>query len=232
MNVHPLHPWTVEPAGARELQRELAGRLRFQFPPGLRVRHVCGTDVSSARSDNRVYAAAVVLSFPELTVVEVATAVLPAVFPYVPGLLSFREGPVLLEAMERLHVIPDVVLFDGQGVAHPRGLGIASHLGLFLDRPTLGVAKTVLVGEYNPPGAEPGATSPLIHRGRLVGTALRTRHAVKPVFISPGHLVDPDTAVQLALACCRGYRLPEPVRRAHLLSNRLRRGEMVVGGRS
>ncbi|ACA60674.1 Deoxyribonuclease V [Candidatus Desulforudis audaxviator MP104C] len=223
MKMHSLHPWTIEPAGARELQRELAGRLRFQFPPGLRVRHVCGVDVSSARTDNRLYAAAVVFSFPELELVEAATAVLPAAFPYVPGLLSFREGPVLLEALQHLRVTPDVVLCDGQGTAHPRGVGIASHLGLFLDRPTLGVAKTVLVGDYNPPGPEPGAVSPLVHQGRVVGTVLRTKRGVKPVFISPGHLVDPDTAVELALACCQGYRLPEPVRQAHLLSNRLRR---------
>lgn len=224
MKIHPLHPWTVDPAGAREVQRELAARLRFQFPPGLLVRHVCGADVSFARGDNRVFAAAVVFSFPELDPVETAVAVQPAAFPYVPGLLSFREGPVLLDALQQLRIAPDVVLFDGQGAAHPRGVGIACHLGLFLDRPTLGVAKTVLVGEYRSPGPERGATSPLVHQGRVVGTVLRTKAGAKPVFISPGHLIDPDTAVELALACCRGYRLPEPVRQAHLLSNRLRTG--------
>ncbi|MEW6540329.1 MAG: deoxyribonuclease V [Bacillota bacterium] len=226
MKIHPLHPWTLEPAGARELQRELAGLLRFQLPLGLLVRHVCGVDVSSARRDDRVYAAAVVLSFPELDLVEAATAASTTAFPYVPGLLSFREGPVLLEALQHLRRVPDVVLCDGQGAAHPRGLGIASHLGLFLDRPTIGVAKTVLVGEYHPPGPEPGANSPLVYRGRVVGAVLRTRRAMKPVFISPGHLIDLNTACELAFACCRGYRLPEPVRRAHLLSNRLRTGHL------
>jgi deoxyribonuclease V len=225
MIVNVLHSWELSPAGAREVQRRLAERLRLRVPDGMRIVSVCGADVSFARTENRVYAAAVVLSFPKLTVEEVATAVCPAAFPYVPGLLSFREGPALLEALERLTASPDVILFDGQGLAHPRGLGIAGHLGLFLQRPTIGVAKKPLVGEYLPPGPEPGDTSPLVHKHHQVGTVLRTRRGVKPVFVSPGHLMDFDTATRITFACCRGYRLPEPTRRAHILSNRLRRGE-------
>lgn len=183
--------------------------------------------MSLSRTANRLFAAVVVMSFPELAVEEMATAVGPIDFPYVPGLLSFREGPVLLAALERLSAAPGVIMFDGQGLAHPRGLGIASHLGLFLERPTLGVAKKLLTGEYIPPGPEPGDASPLMQQQQQIGTVLRTKHRVKPVFVSPGHLIDFDTATRLVLACCRGYRLPEPTRRAHLIANRLRRGEIT-----
>lgn len=226
MEIKSWHDWELEPAGARALQKQLAGCLRLGVPDGLQLRRVCGTDVSISRGDNRLFAVAVVLSFPELLVEEVATAVRLVEFPYIPGLLTFREGPVLLDALARLTAIPDVVLFDGQGLAHPRGLGIASHLGLFLERPTLGVAKKLLVGNYLPPGPQPGDVSPMLNEGRQVGTVLRTKTGVKPVFVSPGHLMDFATSVKITLNCCRGYRLPEPVRQAHLLSNRFRRGDL------
>jgi len=212
MMAHALHSWELDPAGARAVQRRLAARLRLEVPGDLRLNSLCGADVSSARNDQRVYAVAVVLSYPELTVEEVAAAVGPAAFPYVPGLLSFREGPPLLEALGRLSAPPDVILFDGQGLAHPRGLGIASHLGLWLERPAIGVAKKPLVGAYIPPGPEPGEASPLIHQERQVGVVLRTKRGVKPVFVSPGHRMDFDTATRITLSCCRGYRLPEPTR--------------------
>jgi deoxyribonuclease V len=227
MIIHDAHSWELDVAGAQEVQRQLAQKLRLQVPGDFRLTSLCGCDVSGAKNDDRVYAVAVVLSYPELTVKEVATAVCPATFPYVPGLLSFREGPPLLKALRRLRAVPDVFLFDGQGLAHPRGLGIASHLGLLLERPAIGVAKKPLVGVYTSPGPEPGDTVPLVYREHQVGTVLRTKRGVKPVFVSPGHLMDFDTATRITLACCRSYRLPEPIRQAHHLSNRLRRGEKI-----
>jgi deoxyribonuclease V len=143
----------------------------------------------------------------------------------VPGLLSFRESPSVLEAWARLKTEPDAVMFDGQGLAHPRRVGIASHVGLLIERPTLGCAKSVLVGKYEEPGAERGSWTPLVDKGETVGAALRTKDRVQPIFVSPGHLIDLEAAVALTLRCHGGYRQPEPTRRAHLLVNALRRGE-------
>ncbi|MCX7950273.1 MAG: endonuclease V, partial [Treponemataceae bacterium] len=146
-------------------------------------------------------------------------------FPYIPGLLSFREGPVILSAFEELTIRPDVIIFDGQGIAHPRGLGLASHLGILLDIPSIGCAKTALVGTWDEPPDRPGSFSPLIYGGQVVGDVLRTKERVRPVFVSPGHKVGRHAAREIVLACIRGYRLPEPTRQAHLEVNMLRRKE-------
>ena len=222
MRVAALHPWDVTPAEAARIQREMVGRLDLTPPPDLRVRYIAGADVCWARGDEMVYAAVVVMAYPSLEVCEVRTAALPAAFPYVPGLLVFREGPALTAALRALDLEPDVLLFDGHGIAHPRGLGVAAHLGLLLDRPAVGVAKSVLVGSYSEPAPTRGATSPLIHNGAVVGAAVRTRPGVRPVFVSPGHRIDLSSAIRLVLACCTRYRLPEPLRAAHHRANAAR----------
>jgi deoxyribonuclease V len=143
-------------------------------------------------------------------------------FPYIPGLLSFREGPALTKAFEKLVRIPDMIIFDGQGIAHPRGIGLASHMGLILDIPAIGCAKSLLVGHHEDVGEEPGAWEPLLYQERLVGAALRTKKKVKPVFVSQGYKIGLEQALDVVMHCCRGYRLPEPTRQAHLAVNKLR----------
>jgi len=164
----------------------------------------------------------VVLSYPSLEILEIASTVDRVSFPYVPGLLSFREGPVLLKAFENLQQRPDIVLFDGQGIAHPRGIGLACHMGLFLDLPTIGCAKTKLIGTFAEVGQERGNFTDLFHKDAVIGAVVRTRNRVRPVFVSPGHRISLQRAIRIVLECCRGYRLPEPVRQAHLAVNRLR----------
>lgn len=204
------------PSAARELQREWAARLVFE-PLNEPIDTVCGVDVSGVR-DGTAVAAAVLLTLPDLNVAEFATAEAELTFPYRSGLLSFRECPVVVQAVERLSRPPDVIMVDGQGTAHPRRLGLACHLGLLLDIPTLGCAKSRLCGTYDEPGNERGCCSPLIEKRELVGRVVRTRTGVKPVFVSPGHRTTLDDAVRLVLACGKGVRLPEPTRQAHRLA--------------
>jgi deoxyribonuclease V len=218
-----LHPWSLSCREAVRLQEQLRGRLVLDdrsFPR--RLRTVAGADVSYSRGSDRFFAAVVVLAFPSLEILEEASAEDRSAFPYVPGLLSFREGPVVLKAFGQLRIRPDAVLFDGQGTAHPRGIGLASHLGLFLDLPAIGCAKTRLCGTHGEVGAGKGCRADLLLDGAVVGTALRTRDRVKPVYVSPGHRVGLEKAVEIILACCRGRRLPEPVRAAHQAVNRVR----------
>lgn len=217
-----LHPWDLTPRQAIALQRELAGLLELEDRLSEPLRCVAGVDVSYRRHGGIFHAAVVVLAFPELTLIDQSSAVAEVNFPYLPGLLSFRELPVLLAAFRQLRTIPDLVLVDGQGIAHPRRLGLASHLGLWLDLPTIGCAKSRLIGEAEQVDIERGACQPLCDRGEEVGRLLRTRHGVKPLYVSPGHRVAIPTAAKLVLACGDGYRLPAPTRQAHLQSNRLR----------
>lgn len=217
-----LHPWDLTPKQAVALQRELAGRVVLRDGAAGAVRLVAGVDVSCSRFAPCVYAAVILWDMASGEVVERAGAVLDNPFPYVPGLLSFRELPVVLAAFRGLQQVPDVVLVDGQGIAHPRRLGIASHLGLWLDLPTIGCAKSRLCGEHAEPGWQRGAWTSLLDGGEEIGRVLRTRDRIKPLFISPGHQVGFDRVVQIVLACGRGYRLPEPTRLAHVESNRLR----------
>jgi deoxyribonuclease V len=224
LKVERLHSLLLSPGEARRLQGELAPRVTVGPPLDLsRVRYVAGADVST--QGDRGYATLAVLSFPELSVVEVQGFETPLTFPYVPGLLAFREiGPVL-GALEQVKSKVDVMIFDAHGLAHPRGLGLASHLGLFLDVPTVGCAKSRLVGEYEEPGLEKGSTKDLVYRGKVVGRVVRTRKGVSPVYVSIGTRIDLDSAVDLVLSCCTKYRLPETTRQAHNAANKLRWGE-------
>ena len=228
MRIEKLHGFGLSPEEARRLQERLASGV--EAGPALdleEVRYVAGADVST--QDGMAYATVVVLDFPGLSVVEAQGFEAPLEFPYVPGLLSFREMPSLLGALEKVETAVDVLVLDAQGLAHPRRMGLASHVGLFLDVPTVGCAKTVLVGKFEEPGVEKGNATDLVHRGEVVGKAVRTRDGVSPVYVSVGNRVDLSSSVELVLACCTKYRLPEPTRQAHNAANRLRRGEEIGG---
>jgi deoxyribonuclease V len=223
VKIRQLHRWNVTPAQARHIQLRLRPMVERQdrFLP---LRLVAGADVAFQLAEpggwrtgrGRAFAGVVVYRFPQMEEVERAGASLPLRFPYVPGLLSFREIPVLLAAFRRLRHAPDLIFCDGQGYAHPRRLGIACHLGLLLDRPTIGVAKSVLIGTYREPAVRAGKSSPLIDpkNGETIGAALRTRQAVRPVFVSLGHRISLKRAIELTLAVSDGYRIPRPTRDA------------------
>ena len=187
------------------------------------LRYVAGADVST--EGDRAYATVAVLDFPGLSVVEVRGFEAPLEFPYVPGLLAFREIPSVVGALRQVETAVDVVILDAQGLAHPRRMGLASHIGLFLDVPTVGCAKSLLVGSFEEPGSKKGSATDLVHRGDVVGRVVRTRERVSPVYVSVGNGIDLESATALVLACCTKYRLPEPTRQAHNAANRLRRGE-------
>lgn len=219
MRIHRRHAWAVTPEEAIALQRELRREVVADRPIHLNaIRLVAGVDVSV--KENQSQAAVVVTTFPDFRPVETVLARAPTPFPYVPGLLSFREGPVLEEAFERLRNEPDVFLFDGMGIAHPRRIGIASHMGLWLDKPTVGCGKTLLCGRYPAFPNHKGASAPLVDRGETIGAAVRTRDSKNPMFISPGHLADIPSAIELVLRCAPRYRLPEPIRFAHRAAGR------------
>jgi deoxyribonuclease V len=216
------HPWTVNTAAARNIQTTLVQRLRIEDYSGELVT-VAGADVSVTRDRKSLIGGIAVFSWHDMQPIATAVACQPSRFPYIPGYLSFREIPVLLEAWKQLRVTPDLVLCDGQGIAHPRGLGLASHFGLLLNCPSVGCAKKRLVGEHQEVGMERGAWVPLYYENKLVGSVLRTRDHVKPVFVSPGHLVSFDQAREYVLKACSKYRLPDPIRAAHQLVNEHRR---------
>ncbi|MBL8251545.1 MAG: deoxyribonuclease V [Candidatus Competibacter sp.] len=214
----PVHPWNLSPAEAIALQRDLRGRVetRDRLPP---VRRVAGLDVGFEGDGAITRAAVAVLRYPELTLLETAIARRPTEFPYIPGLLSFRELPAVLDALARLSEPPDLLLCDGQGIAHPRRLGIASHLGLLVELPSVGVAKTRLCGTSQEPPEQRGAWTPLRAGDEVIGAVLRTRPGVKPLYVSCGHRVSLDTAIAYVMACCTRYRLPETTRHAHRLAS-------------
>jgi deoxyribonuclease V len=222
-----LHDWAIRPREAVELQKQLRERVLVRPHAGKRIETIAGADISFNKFSPVIYTGIVVLRLPSLEVVEEVGLVGETGFPYVPGLLSFREAPSVLEAWSKLKTEPDAVMFDGQGIAHPRRVGIASHVGLFLNRPTLGCAKSVLVGRHAELAEERGSWQPLIDpkNDETVGAALRTKTRVQPIYVSPGHLIDLAGAIELTLRSDGGYRQPEPTRRAHLLVNALRRGE-------
>jgi deoxyribonuclease V len=215
MKVNSLHQWQVNPAQAQEIQLGLARRVVTKND-GIAPHFVAGVDISAGDSQGIARGAVVVLGYPELEIVEVKTAEGKLTFPYIPGLLSFRECPLILDACEKLYTTPDLILVDGQGVAHPRRFGLASHLGLFLDIPTIGCAKSILCGRHQPVGEEVSSHAELIDKGELIGAALRTRPGVRPIYVSIGHKIDLASALDWVMNCCRGYRLPEPSRLAHL----------------
>ncbi len=218
------HSWQLSYGEAVELQRQLRQRLvlddRNNWPPET----VAGADISYDRHHNMLFAAILFFSYPDLLLKSVEEGTAPATFPYIPGLLTFREGPLLVEMLNRSEHLPDLLVCDGQGIAHPRGLGLAAHLGVLFDLPAIGCAKSRLVGEFQPPGLEKGAMSSLRGTdGELLGMVVRTRTGVKPVFVSPGHLVSVERAAGIVLQLTTRYRLPEVTRLAHLHVNRMRR---------
>jgi deoxyribonuclease V len=216
-----LHCWDVDVEEALKIQETLRSKVILEMTSS-KVKTVAGGDVAYLERD-KLIGAIVVLSLPELKPVDTAAVYGKTSFPYTPGLLSFREGPILIRAYQKLKIRPDVMMFDGQGIAHPRGFGLASHLGLWLNRPSIGCTKTPLIRSPISVGTLKGNFQPIRLGGMEVGVALRTKNHVKPIFVSPGHRMDLKTAVQLALSTCQGFRIPEPIRRAHFVANLTRR---------
>lgn len=216
-----LHPWDLSYNEAIDIQKKLSSNVVLQ-PFNSELKLIAGADVSYSKNSDLFFAGVIVLQLPDMNIVEESTAISEVDFPYIPGLLSFRESPVLIKAFEKLNSVPDVIMIDGQGIAHPRGLGIASHLGLLLDIPTIGCAKNILVGHYDEPEIDAGNYNPIFFNGKVIGAVLRTKRSVSPVFISPGHKMDLTSSIDIVMKTCRGYRLPEPTRQAHLLVNRIR----------
>lgn len=218
-----LHSWKVTVEEAIQIQENLRQRILLKNTFS-KVRTIGGADVSYRKDGDLLFGATVVVSFPKMETLEIATGVGKVAFPYIPGLLSFREGPILIKTFQKLKIKPDIMIFDGQGIAHPRGVGLASHLGLWFDRPSIGCAKTPLLDESVTPKPSKGSFE-LIRRGKNeVGAVLRTKDKVRPVFVSPGHRVDLPTSIQIILESCQGFRIPEPLRRAHYLSRQLLHG--------
>ncbi|MGR3176414.1 MAG: deoxyribonuclease V [Candidatus Scalindua sp.] len=211
-----LHAWNVDYKKAVEIQERLKKSVILKGSTK-NCKLIAGADVSYTKGSEIFYASVVVFNLQTMERVEEVTASGKVDFPYIPGLLSFRESPILLKAFAKIKSEPDVIILDAQGIAHPRGIGLASHIGLLLDKSSIGCAKTRLIGEYNEVGGEAGCHSLLTVKGKIVGAVLRTRKNVKPVFVSPGHKIDLNTSIDLVLKSCRGYRLPEPVRQAHNL---------------
>ncbi|MGD9225601.1 MAG: deoxyribonuclease V [Desulfobacterales bacterium] len=214
-----IHPWDLKPEEAITLQTKLApGVIRKSRIRSADTTVVAGVDVGYA--NDMAYAAVVVLNLTDLKVLEKAVASKTVTFPYVPGMLSFREGPVILEALAKLKSPPDLLMVDGQGIAHPRRFGIASHIGLLTDIPAIGCAKKNLLGDYEEPQRTSGSISYLTDEDETIGAVVRTRTAVKPIFVSIGHLIDLNDSIQIILKSCRSYRLPEPIRSADHLSRK------------
>lgn len=213
--------WPTNVADAIAVQNTLRGAVLTEDRLGA-VQHVAGLDVGFEQQNTVVRAAIAVLDFPALELKDYAIARLPVTFPYIPGLLSFREIPALLEVFKLIKIMPDLLLVDGQGIAHPRRIGIASHFGVLTDMPTIGVAKSILIGKHAALPPQRGTWQPLLHRGEVIGAALRTRANVSPVYISSGHRVSLPTAIRYVMACTTKYRLPETTRHAHRLASVLK----------
>jgi deoxyribonuclease V len=214
MHIVSRHGWRVNTTRAKEIQEELAGEVVW-VGSVTAPRLIAGVDISVNRWNETGTAAVVVLGYPDLEIAEIKVVTNRITFPYVPGLLSFREAPLILAAFETVANVPDLVMVDGQGIAHPRRIGLASHLGLWLGIPTIGCAKSRLCGERKEPGNERGSYVELVDNGEVIGAVLRTREGVKPVYVSTGHMIDLESSIKWVMACCRGYRLPEPTRKAH-----------------
>jgi len=231
MKFRPLHAWDLVPSTAAALQKELAVRVDVRTPL-TNLELIAGADVSYNRFSRMVHAAVVVIRVADGSIVETQGARHETSFPYIPGFLSFREAPALMQAFAQLKSEPDAIMLDGQGIAHPRRFGLACHVGLWLDRPCLGCAKSRLIGTFDEPGETAGSLAPLIDKGEVIGTVVRTKNGIKPLYVSAGHKIDLPGAVRAVLATCRGYRIPEPTRQAHLHVNALRRASLDAPGAS
>jgi len=222
MQIADLHPWDVPYKEAVRIQESLRNQVVVKGFEGL-IHHIVGLDVSYAKGSRMVWAGAVVLDFPSLKKREEQWAQREVSFPYMPGLLSFREIPVLIQVIRRISLEPDLIFCDGQGIAHPRGIGLAAHLGVLLRRPTIGCAKSKLVGEFDQVGEAKGDYTYLRYQKRIVGAVVRTRSHVRPIFVSPGYHTTIDDCIRFTLATCTRYRIPEPTRQADILVKSLRR---------
>ena len=225
MKAQALHAWEVTAHEAIAIQKRLRAEVSTTGPTD-DIRYIAGADIATSKDSPKAYAGVVVLSYPDLEVVEERGVEDAVRFPYVPGLLAFREGPALIRVFEQLTREPDVIVFDGQGLAHPRGMGIATHMGLVFDKPTIGCAKSLLYGRYQEPGQAKGAWADLRDsQGNVIGAVVRSKPKTTPIFVSIGHRIDLATAIRLLIDCTRGVRIPEPTRLAHNLVTRLSRGE-------
>ena len=222
MQIPDLHPWPKSESEALEIQSRFRDKIITKGRlDGVKL--IAGVDTAFDHNTDTLYAAVSVFNYPEMTEYERVSDSARAFFPYIPGLHAFREGPVILKALSRIRTRPDLIIFAGHGIAHPRHFGLASHLGLILDLPSIGCARKRLSGEYEEVGSEPGANAPLIVNNRESGCVYRSREKVKPIFISPGHRCGITDAVNIVVKCLREYRVPEPVRAAHRLANRIKR---------
>jgi deoxyribonuclease V len=230
MEYRELHSWDVSIEEAQSIQDRLRDRISLEYELA-QINIVAGVDVSVDNVHERMYGTVVCMRFPELDIIEIAKVATTPVFPYIPGLLSFREGPCVISCFKQLEYEPDVVIFDGQGIAHPKRLGLATHIGLWIDKPTVGCAKHKLIGRYIEPGNNKGSWQELVDNKNndVIGAVLRTKQDVKPVFVSPGFKITLQDAISVVLACCTKYRLPEPVRQAHILSKKMRDNPPLLG---
>jgi len=223
--ISPEEYESLSPAQAVELQKQLRDQIKIE--PLLKpVQTIAGADISFNKYEETVYAGIVILSFPGLQEIAKSTIISKTTFPYIPGLLSFREVPALLLAWDQLQIKPDLLVLDGQGIAHPRRMGIATHFGLVTDTPTLGCAKSLLTGKFETLPETAGSQSFIYDQEEVIGAALRTKNKVNPVFISPGHRIDLEQSLEIIKQCVNGYRIPEPTRKAHLLVNQIRTQNM------
>ncbi len=222
------HAWNLTPAEAIELQKKLRSQIQL-MPLQKAIKLIGGTDMSYNKFSDVIYAGIILLNAETMQVVGHSLVVDQMQFPYIPGLLSFREIPSLIKAWEQLKEKPDIMLVDGHGIAHSRRMGIAAHLGLLTQTPTIGCAKKILYGKYQEPAPEKGSYSPIYDKDEIIGFALRTKDKVQPMFVSPGNLITLEETVDFVMRCTRGYRLPEPTRQAHNTVNALRRGELAAG---
>jgi deoxyribonuclease V len=220
--MEPLHSWKVNAKEAIQIQESLKKRIILNKTFS-KLRTIGGGDVAYSKNGNFLFGAIVVLSYPDMGILEIATTEDMVFFPYIPTLLSFREGPILIKIFQNLKIKPDVMIFDGQGIAHPRRMGLASHMGLWFDLPSIGCAKTPLLDEFPSPGPCKGNFGWIRREGKKVGAVLRTKEKVKPLFVSQGHRIDLLTSIQLILESCQGFRIPEPLRKAHQASLLIRR---------
>ncbi len=229
VKIEELHAWRLNVAQARDIQQRLSRQVSWTGEV-IEPSFIAGVDIAVGKASGLAQAAVVVLSYPEMRLVAIELVQGRLEFPYIPGLLSFRESPLILAACQKLSLNPDLIIVDGQGVAHPRRLGLASHLGLFLGIPTIGCAKSRLCGSHTLPGEEPGCYTDLVDKGEVIGAALRTKAGVKPLYVSTGHKISLKNAIYWVLQCYRGYRLPEPTRLAHLAAGGNLKPNMVASG--
>jgi deoxyribonuclease V len=228
VKIHRYHEWTVSPSDAAVIQKEMAAKVRRE-PLSKKPRFIAGADISYDIGSNQHLAAVILLSFPDLQVLEEVSTGGQVDFPYIPGYLSFREVPLLAQAFLKLKQEPDLIICDGQGIAHPRRIGLATHLGLILDMPTIGAAKSLLCGRFVEPGKKRGSISPIIHKEEEIGVALRTKDNVSPLIVSLGHRITLEESIRYVLASATRYRMPEPTRLAHNFANKIRREKSSWG---